>query len=100
MAFDYDNCDKNQLDEYASTLGLTLDLRKSIKTLIEETKAAESALAVPREKAAVKDVPRWLKHPVNGRIFEYTDALFEYGLIPCAGPDDSVIESTATVIKE
>jgi hypothetical protein len=97
MAFNYDNCTKDQLDEYASTLGITLDMRKSLANLIEDVKKAEPKpdKAIAEAGNVAKEKPRWLRHPKNGRIFEYTDALFEYGLIPCKNPKEDFIDSTA-----
>ena len=82
MSFDYENCTKDTLAEYATQFGITLDMRKSLDTLIAQVKkeeaGGEKAKAEPPKPAA-----RFLLHPVNGRVFEFTQALFEHGLIPC-----------------
>jgi hypothetical protein len=84
VAFDYANCTKDQLDEYAAGMLLNLDLRKNLSTLIEEVKAFESKTPVASiTGVAEANKPKFLRHPVNKRVFPYTDALHEYGLIPC-----------------
>jgi len=88
MAFDYASCTKDQLDEHAAGMLLSLDLRKSLDVLITETKAHEAKLSgVPKAhveaNAPPKGKPKFLRHPVNNYIFEYTETLHEAGLIPC-----------------
>lgn len=83
MTIDVKTASKDELDKYGSELGLTLDLRKSIDTLRKEVLAAEQAqgLGAPEELPA-PDI-KWLKHKVNGRVYPFTQALLDYGLLPC-----------------
>jgi hypothetical protein len=88
--FDYDTCSKDTLEEYANSLNLKLDMSKPLKTLIEQVKKVEKSLfGVPEPTDIAERVSppkpeyQWLKHKTNGRIFNYTLALHEHGLLPC-----------------
>jgi hypothetical protein len=91
MAYDYDNATKDTLDEYAKTLGLELDLGKSLNSLVKLVKEAEKSQGglfgdegkMPTAKSVSPDAPKWLLHPENKRVFEYTEALADNHLIPC-----------------
>jgi hypothetical protein len=88
--FDYETCDKNTLEDYANSLNVKLDMSKPLKTLIEQVKKVEKSLfGIPDKTDIAERVSQaapeylWLKHKTNGRIFSYTRALHEHGLIPC-----------------
>jgi hypothetical protein len=87
--FDYDTCSKDTLEEYASSLNLKLDMAKPLKTLVEQVKKAEKSLfGTPDKAEVVKPTPpkpeyQHLKHPTNGKVFTYTQALHDHGLLPC-----------------
>jgi hypothetical protein len=88
--FDFEGCDKNSLEEYANSLNLKLDMAKPLKTLIEQVKKVEKSLFGTPDKTDIAERPlqpkpeyQWLKHKTNGRVFNYTPALHEHGLLPC-----------------
>lgn len=91
MAFDYDNANKDSIDEYARTLGLELDLSKPLASLVKEVRTAEKRQGslfgdegkTPTASSIKLEDVKWLLHPVNLRVFEYTDALLDNGLVPC-----------------
>jgi hypothetical protein len=88
--FDYDNATKDTLEDYATSLNLKLDMSKPLKTLVEQVKKVEKSLFGPVEAPGiveragnVKPDYLWLRHKTNGRVYQYTEALHEHGLIPC-----------------
>jgi hypothetical protein len=89
LDFDFANATKDSLEEYAGTLGITLDLRKPLDKLIKEVQTAVMQASIPLTEPAAgpqtnpEPKPRFLRHPQTKRVFEWTDALFEHGLLPC-----------------
>ena len=88
--FDYDNATKDTLEEYASSLNLKLDMSKPLKTLVEQVKKVEKSLfglaeatGIAERAGNAKPDYQWLKHKTNGRVYNYTEALHQHGLVPC-----------------
>jgi hypothetical protein len=94
MAFDYETCDKDQLRIHAENLGMKkLDMRKSLEDLVGEVQAQEYAVSRmdPEDKPKRRVKPTHLLHKVNGRVQEYTDALWATdSYYPCNDKGETV----------
>lgn len=89
IPFNVKDADKDALYEYAlGKFAVELDkrrklddLRKDVESLIE---TGELPAATTPKKAKEVQTPQYLRHPVSGVVFEYTDYLSKRGdMIPC-----------------
>jgi hypothetical protein len=76
---------KDDLERFAKDrYGKSLDKRKSLDALRDQVlKMARPEPELPQQSSA-EAVVKWLRHPVNGQIFEATEHLRKRrDLIPC-----------------
>lgn len=95
IPFNVKEADKDALYDYAlGQYGVELNKRKKLEDLQKEVQSLIETGQLPEAPVKVKEdkkTPLFLRHPTNGRVYEYTDFLAKRGdMIPCDADGNNV----------